>query len=145
MGALSVSATVPHEAGHIAVCAAGGHDYRMLLGPMGPVVECSPVPTHLWLYRAMGGAAGAAFLAALFAWPRVRRSAPWRAGLFGAVYLQLAIMVIETWAHSLYMAGPVPTAAVSASALLVAVSMVRPLRKPRAGLPAGGPDPGHGR
>ena len=122
-GIMSVAATVPHELGHVAVCAAGGHDYRTMMGPMGPMVECSAAPDPVWLYRAMGGAAGAVLPASLLAWGRLRGSEPWRAGLSAALYMQLAIMVVETAAHPLYMTSPVPTAAVAASSLLIVVSM----------------------
>ena len=122
-GLMSVAATVPHELGHIAVCAAGGHSYTVMMGPMGPMVDCSAVPDPVWLYRAMGGAAGGAMLASMLAWGRLRRSEPWRAGLSASLYLQLAIMVIETAAHPLYMTSPLPTAAVALSSLLIVLSM----------------------
>ena len=122
-GLMSVAATVPHELGHIAVCAAGGHGYTVMMGPMGPMVDCSAVPDPVWLYRAMGGAAGGAMLASMLAWGRLRRSEPWRAGLSASLYLQLAIMVIETAAHPLYMTSPLPTAAVALSSLLIVLSM----------------------
>lgn len=123
---LSLAATAAHEAGHIAVCAAGGHEYAVGLGPLGPTVDCSEPPDPLWLYRAMGGAAGAASLAPLAAWGRLRCSAPRRAGLAAAVYLQLAIMVIETAAHPMYMTSPLPTAAVTVSSLAIVLSIMRP-------------------
>lgn len=124
--ALSLAATAAHEAGHVAVCASAGHGYAVGIGPLGPTVDCSAPPDPLWLYRAMGGAAGAASLAPLAAWGRLRESVPWRAGLAAAVYLQLAIMVIETAAHQMYMTSPLPTAAVTASSLLIVLSMMRP-------------------
>lgn len=123
---LSLAATAAHEAGHIAVCAAAGHAYAVGLGALGPTVDCSQPPDPLWLYRAMGGAAGAASLAPLAAWGRLWGSAPWRAGLLAAVYLQLAIMVIETAAHHMYMTSPLPTAAVTASSLVIVLSIMRP-------------------
>lgn len=128
-GLLSGAATIPHEAGHIAVCAAGGHEYTLGAGPLGPMVDCSAVPDPLWLYRAAGGAAGAAALAPLLAWGRVRESPPLRSGLAAAMYLQGAIMVIETLAHPLYMTSPLPTAAVTASSLVLVLCMMLPRRR----------------
>ena len=130
-GLLSAAATIPHEAGHVAVCVAGGHGYDLAAGPMGPMVDCSAVPDPLWLYRAAGGAAGAASLAPLLAWGRAMGSAPWRAGLAAALYLQAAIMVVETLAHSLYMTSPLPTAAVTASSLVIVLCMMLPRRRGR--------------
>ena len=129
MAVFSIAATIPHEAGHVAVCIAGGHEYDLMAGPLGPMVDCSAVPDPLWLYRAAGGAAGAAALAPLLAWGRVRNSEPWRAGLAAAVYLQAAIMVVETLAHPLYMTSPLPTAAVTASSLAIILCMMIPRRR----------------
>lgn len=128
-GLLSAAATIPHEAGHVAVCAAGGHGYDLAAGPLGPVVNCSAVPDPLWLYRAAGGAAGAASLLPLLAWGRAMGSAPWRAGLAAALYLQGAIMVVETLAHQMYMTSPLPTAAVTASSLAIVLCMMLPRRR----------------
>lgn len=129
MAVFSIAATIPHEAGHVAVCAAGGHEYDLMAGPLGPMVDCSAVPDPLWLYRAAGGAAGTAALAPLLAWGRVRNSEPWRAGLAAAIYLQAAIMVVETLAHPLYMTSPLPTAAVTASSLAIILCMMIPRRR----------------
>ena len=139
---MSVAATGPHELGHISVCAAGGHDYLLAMGPMGPMVDCSAVPDPVWLYRAMGGAAGAVLPASMLAWRRLRESEPWRAGLSASLYLQLAIMVIETAAHPLYMTSPLPTAAVASSSLLIVLSMTRRGRLCEPGGRRGGDDSG---
>ena len=131
LGLFSVAAAIPHEAGHIAVCSASGHGYAVGWGQMGPVVDCSQPPDMPTLYMAIGGAAGAWSLAPLAMWKRLRMSPPWCAGLLAAMYLQLAIMVLETAVTQMYLTSPFPTMAAAVSSLVVVLLVLRSFWKSR--------------
>lgn len=124
MGLFSAAASVVHEGGHIAVCAAGGYDWTVEFDSLGFVVDCSGLPEPLWVYWAMGGVAGAAFLVSLAVDGRLRRSIPWRAGLIAAVCLQLVIMVSETTTHQTYMTSYLPTVGAGVFSLAILLLLV---------------------
>jgi hypothetical protein len=70
--ALAILMSILHGMGHIAVCAADGHDYRIWLGARSGHMICFGTPEATFAYNAIGSVFGLADTAAMVVvWRRV--------------------------------------------------------------------------
>lgn len=95
-----------HEAGHVAACLAGnpGAQWSLDVGADGARVWCSGT-ANLPAYHASGGLAAAAAAGAAAALPQVRRRQHLFAAASATFAWHLSTSVVETLAHTWYVAS----------------------------------------